>query len=100
MLWNSCRDDLPSFDIGYLHAPEAGHVVHHMPAHAVDCIRSKDSEIGPDARDCVTTRIDHIQIVTASIGSFGLLKKGSRQRELVRPIRKIYLANHVTAVRI
>ena len=49
-------------DIGYLHTPEAGHVVHHMPAHAVDCIRSKDSEIGPNARDCVATRIDHIQI--------------------------------------
>src|SRR6516165_906631 len=102
MLWNNRRNDLASFDIGYLHAPEAGYVVHHLPAYAVDCIRSEDSGVGPDARDCVTTRIDHIEVVAASIGSFGLLEKGPGQRELsiVRPVRKVYLANYVTAVRI
>ena len=100
MIWNIGGDDLVSFDISYLHSPQAVHDVDDMLAHAIDRIGSQDSGIGSNAGGSVTGRIDQIQITAASIGGMGRLKKRSGQGKLsvVRSIRKIHLASNVAGV--
>src|SRR5215472_14733168 len=90
MILNIGGDDLASFDISYLHSPQAAYDVHDMLAHAIDCIGSQESGIRSNAGDSVTDRIDQIQITAACIGSVSILKNRTGQGKLsvVRSIRK------------
>src|SRR5204862_4944789 len=53
-------DDAAGLQVGDLHAPEAGHVVHDITAGAVDRVGTEDAGIGPDPRHRVARRIDAI----------------------------------------
>src|SRR5215831_18107555 len=97
MLRKAGGDNAAALELGNLHPPKAGYVVHHVAARAIDRVGPENAGVRADAGDRVALRIDQIEVFAASVLGLGLLKERPRQWEqgIVRSIREIYLANDI-----
>src|SRR5262249_32724833 len=80
MIWNIRRDDPSCLEIGNLHSPEIGYVVHNMNADAIHGIGPEDPRIRPYEGHDIAARVNQVQVITAPIGGLRLLNYWARQR--------------------